>query len=309
MVRSIDGLAKEPLMASPSGIGYLGVLLYDDVEDKVQCSECGQWYKTLGIHLRDHKITAREYKEKYELNYGTALAIPSISDAKSVRHEFMWKLNNEDLTPEEIHKAAVKRGMAGGKKSADNMRRRGKMRLTVEMMNRFGTCPKQLEERFIQAVEKIGHTPSWDELYTYDASLLATLFKRFKGYTNALTYFGLKGKRRVISANYTVEEIEGCIEKFVNDYKRLPNPKDTKLGYLPDYMTVVRHMGSWKQAKEYAYEILKKEYPHEATVYDKDLRRIAIIPPFAGGKAVKIKKRKPRMFPVGELTYLEEFRE
>lgn len=299
------GEAKEPLMISPTGIGYMGVLMYDNVEDKVQCSECGEWFDSVGAHLRGgktHGINAKQYKDKHSLMEGTALTTPSMSERGSIRSEFMYRLNHENMSPEEIYAEVMEMSAKSVKMRKEN---RYKQRHSIEMMNKFGTCPKQIEEKFIRAIESIGHTPSWDELYRYDPNLLQTLYKRFKGYSNALQYFGLKGKRRVSLAKYTRENVELVLCKFIDQYHRLPNPKDTKIGLLPDYMTVARNFpGGWIEAKKFCFEYLKKNYPKDAEVYDDKLRRIIIrTMPSMGSKKVGQKgvldKRVPKLFPPG----------
>ena len=34
-------------------------------EDKVACQICGKEYKTINLHLRSHKITMAEYRQKF----------------------------------------------------------------------------------------------------------------------------------------------------------------------------------------------------------------------------------------------------
>ena len=44
---------------------------YDKEIDKIQCQECGKWFKALFSHIpRLHKISCEEYKEKYLLFNG-----------------------------------------------------------------------------------------------------------------------------------------------------------------------------------------------------------------------------------------------
>lgn len=306
MVKPVDDLAKEPLMESPSGYGYQGVVLYDDVADKVQCHECGEWFRSVSSHISFHGLRSREYKEKYELNFGTPLNIPSISTATSIRHEFLWRLNNENITKEEIHEQAVKRGFKGGaamKKIRERERKENgrKMHNTVEMMNKYGTCPRQIEEKFTAAVDHFGGAPTFDQLREYDHALLAVLYRRFKSYSNALQYFGLSTKRRVTMSEYPRETILALLKKFVDDNLRLPNPVDTKMGLLPDYMTIAKHFkDGWMGSKRYAFEYLKETYPEKALVYDSKLRRINIMPP-------GMTKRKLRPFPIStEPSFMED---
>ena len=59
--------------------GERGVLLYDDLMDRVQCHACGRWYQKITAgHLKHHGLTIPEYKELYGLNIGTALELSLI---------------------------------------------------------------------------------------------------------------------------------------------------------------------------------------------------------------------------------------
>jgi hypothetical protein len=268
----------EPYMPVKDGFGFLGVVLYDEVEDKVQCHVCGKMFQSLTRHTEMHRLSAREYKEKFGLNYETPLCRPATTEKNSMRGEFFWRLNHGKVTLKEIHEKAVKMGKLSKREKQKNgkhaWRTLKKHKLTAEMMNRFGTCPAQIEERFIKIVDFYGRAPSWDEVLKSDKSLMPVICRRYKSYSNFLTYFGLKGKRRVTSSKYTKRDIEMLLTKFVHEHKRLPNPKDTKIGYLPDYMTIEKYFGTWKKAKLFAFDILEKEYPIETDNYDKKLRRI-----------------------------------
>ena len=78
----------EPYMENDNGIGIKGGVLYNDLEDKIQCSECGEWFRFLGGHTPSaHKITAREYKDKYELPQNIPLCTPKISFQRSQEAE------------------------------------------------------------------------------------------------------------------------------------------------------------------------------------------------------------------------------
>lgn len=263
-IRPLNDKVQAPFMPVSQGHGYLGTLLYDENEDKIQCHECGDWFERLAPHLQsDHLLKARDYKEKYELNYTTALQIPSVSRKQSIRSEFMHRLNFETVGKEEI-----KQKMRDMQRKGVLSRKRRNFRFTVEMMNKYGSCPKQIEERFVNIIEKLGHTPSFDELRKEDHSLLSVLYRRFKSYRNALAYFGLKGKRRFSHKEYGRKNIKLALEKFVDEERRLPNPQDTKTGFLPDYETVRKYFGgSWIKARAYAYKILKERYPKEASIY------------------------------------------
>lgn len=51
--------------------------------DEIECLECGKSFKGLGAHLSTHKITIREYKEKYGIPFSRGLVGKATSQAMS----------------------------------------------------------------------------------------------------------------------------------------------------------------------------------------------------------------------------------
>jgi len=274
MIKPLNNKVQEPLIEvkKDSGFGYYGTLLFDDINNCVQCHICGKWFRSVSVHVRmKHKITARKYKEIYELNYGTALCIPEMSEKRSKMSELRYRINYGLLSMEEIKKIAKERA----KKSLRTNYRKHQ-RLTMEMMNNYGSCPAQVEERFTKLIDSLGYVPSYDEMQKRDHSLLMVLVRRFKGYSKALQHFGIKPRRRVTFQEYGIGNIRKAIRDFVLMYKRLPNSRDTKVGGLPDYMTLRRYFKSFWKVKEYAFRILEKEFPLLSDNYDKNYQRIQI---------------------------------
>lgn len=66
---------KEPLkqIEKGKGYGYYGTLALTEDGEYVQCHICGNLFPNVGMHLRKHKIAARDYKEKYGLALETGL--------------------------------------------------------------------------------------------------------------------------------------------------------------------------------------------------------------------------------------------
>ncbi len=55
-----------PRIGSPSGHGRYGIV--DRTEDAALCHECGQWFESVGAHLRrGHGMTAAEYRARHGL--------------------------------------------------------------------------------------------------------------------------------------------------------------------------------------------------------------------------------------------------
>jgi hypothetical protein len=66
--------------------GQLGVLAYDNIDDKVQCHVCGKWFIYLAPHLRwKHNLTVDEYREDFGLNRRQPLCAEGLSE-KHRRH-------------------------------------------------------------------------------------------------------------------------------------------------------------------------------------------------------------------------------
>lgn len=59
---------EPPLTPSKTEFGYIGVILRDTIEDKIQCHLCGKWFNTLVQHLnKTHKIKCDQYKKEFSL--------------------------------------------------------------------------------------------------------------------------------------------------------------------------------------------------------------------------------------------------
>ena len=62
----------------------LGELPCDPVEDKVCCGLCGQWYRSLGPHLRQtHEWSAEEYRAAFGLAVQRPLQAPGVSEKQA----------------------------------------------------------------------------------------------------------------------------------------------------------------------------------------------------------------------------------
>src|SRR3990167_6882230 len=114
--------SHEPYMEHPKSKrkdkpSYLGVVLVDELEDKIKCEECGKWFKNLTTHLQQrknhskHGLTPVEYREKYSLLPSIPLVSPGVSAKlsksaiesnsgrvwrKGVKALEIWRENNLD---------------------------------------------------------------------------------------------------------------------------------------------------------------------------------------------------------------------
>jgi len=58
------------------------------MKKELKCLICSNFYNHLGSHVwHKHKILAREYKEKFELPYNTALISKEIKEKKQIKFE------------------------------------------------------------------------------------------------------------------------------------------------------------------------------------------------------------------------------
>lgn len=264
-----------PLEAVTKGFGFMGTLLCTKDGEKIQCHKCGDLFPELREHIKlAHNLDPRQYKDKYGLNRTTPLISPVMREKYIRRVEKkrmpFWMLN--DKTKEEYLTELRRRSLLARKARKKEKKRK----YTSEQLNKFGTCPKQIEERFISLYEKKGTVPTFTELREEDNALLCVIYRRFKTYSNFLITMGLKSGRRNNIARYTLDEIKKLIEQFVDEKQRCICPRDTKIGYLPDRATIAKYFEGWMKAKQFSFEYLTKKYPQKAFDYDKNLRRISL---------------------------------
>ena len=84
--------------------GYFG-------SDKIQCLLCGQWLLALGLHLKTHSVSVREYKIRYGLPFNRGLMCEATRQLKSeaVTPEMRLKASKNAATACEIS-ARTRRG-------------------------------------------------------------------------------------------------------------------------------------------------------------------------------------------------------
>lgn len=68
------------LSSVENGYGFYGTLIYDPYEDTIQCHVCGEWFKSLGRHLKIHNIIAKNYKDEFALTTSMGLCVLNISE-------------------------------------------------------------------------------------------------------------------------------------------------------------------------------------------------------------------------------------
>ena len=142
----------EPYMESDNGIGYKGVVMYDELEDKVQCSECGKWFINItNTHLRSHKLTPTEYKNKNGLLLGTPLISKSLSRTKSINMQRVWE---EDVRIRESFGKLRKMVKEGTNSMSSDQNRES--HLKIQSKNKRGLCDAQVAARLEIVMEMMG---------------------------------------------------------------------------------------------------------------------------------------------------------
>lgn len=78
--------------------------------DKIQCLECGRWFRAIGSHLvRVHGMTAREYRQRHDLPASYKLASESLRESQSQRTREMiadGTMRNDPLAASEAARNA-----------------------------------------------------------------------------------------------------------------------------------------------------------------------------------------------------------
>lgn len=220
-------------------VGYKGVVLVDENNDgKVQCSECGKWFKMLGPHLnRDHKINTTEYKDKHGLSRRVALCSKQTSEkfsknTEGILQNSLWKKNPERMKKIllEVNKKAVEER----KKTKDK----------IQTKNRYGLCDAQITSRLLIVRDMVGK-PNLREvtnrdLQKYDANLYNAMKNKYGSFKNACNSLGIK---HLGMNKYEDSELIAKLRNYVMVKKNIPS--STKF----DKQIYRRYFGSWRRAK------------------------------------------------------------
>jgi len=193
------GLAKSPLMPNDNGIGFKGVKLQSPNRELIQCSECGEWMKSItGFHLKKHNLTTRQYKEKFGHNNSTALQ----SDMTS--NFFAEKMSETNI----LHKEEIEKSR---KRNKGNLKLgSGKRKNTMESMNNVGMCPEQLKEKvknYIIRFRRLPYRGSGRDSFEG----FTTLKRRHNGLIGIYKHYGLPIKKLIKKGVYNWEFPDGFV--------------------------------------------------------------------------------------------------
>lgn len=236
--------AQEPFMEVPAGYGYLGVVMYDDIEDKCQCHICGKWFSFMGTHLRKtHKIFASEYKEQFGLAPKTALCSKSYSEQReriANRHKRRWAKQGRTL------KRWAKRNPIS---KQERRRRAHKGHFTYQRLNQIGLCEEQMKARFAVVRKIVGRVPSLDDLVRHDCALKAAICVRGT-YNEFLKNLGLSGRRNYRWFPEPDVVLIAALRKWKMENKAVPTYRNfhaSQNGY-PSASAIKLRFGSWTKA-------------------------------------------------------------
>lgn len=228
--------AHEPFMEAPAAYGFLGVIMYDDKEDKVQCHVCGGWYRHVGSHAHvTHKISGEDYKDRFGLTRKIALCSMAVSKKRAA---VMNNLRSSGRMPpcKRMSKSFYKR------------RKYRNGQATVSFKNRNGLCDLQMFTRYEVVKNIVGREPTCNDLRKYDSSLMGVIGNR--GTLNE--YKESIGKPTRARARPSIPDIElvAQLRKWAKENNNRPRSCDfliKKNGYAS--RTVFQeHFGSWNNA-------------------------------------------------------------
>lgn len=204
---------KEPLMKFSGGFGFQGALIADKTSGQIQCNLCGWWGEQLGHHLhKEHNCLAAEYKKKVGLNPTTAL-ISEQFRARLIAKGIEARLKNLKSRKGRTHTPAVRARI-----SATLRENR------MEKQNQTNTCPEQILQRLADLYNKLGRSPTSDEI-TFEEAMLRV-------YGNRKTAFRLAGipyreSGQTVKNSYKKplheEKVFSFIREFHEMHGRLPD--------------------------------------------------------------------------------------
>jgi hypothetical protein len=230
--------AQPPFMPNAGEFGYMGVVMWEPISDKLQCNICGELFEHLSRHVfQKHQITSTQYKERYGLHKSTPLVSKSISD-KLTQHAKKEYIQHKESGKNDafIKQAGV--GAAKGQRAKP---------FSVQEMNVYATCPLQIDTRFDNAMAEVGETPTIRQL---SPSLWAAIQRRFGTYKNYLKLRKIKPKRMY---NLTKEDIFKALDTFhetYNDYPVLDDIRGGRVDMVKSLAPFKRLFGKWSTCLE-----------------------------------------------------------
>jgi hypothetical protein len=253
------GPYKLPLkkLSKEEGFGYFGAVSLAKDGKGIQCHVCGAIKNNLSLHLRLHKITVREYREKFGISLNTVLVSESCRNASVERMLALRAKLQKEGSLAAITRLCNERRIESMKKAIKAGTWKKHPMLKPEDLNLRGICPDQLIETIRAAHAHYGRTPSYAEYMGFhQTNRFATPIRRtFGSWKKAVVKAGYEPKKRAWStdnASYDYEELIETLATFYKEQKRPPTLSDFKQGFLPNWETYTRHFGSMQEARRRA---------------------------------------------------------
>ena len=234
--------AEAPFAPVANGHGFMGILLLDKMEDKIQCHLCGRWFKWLEPHLRrTHETTTHLYKRQFGLPLSFPLCSRGLSHSKSKsssRQENLKHLARVRCRDIRTHLTTSRR-----KQYAKYSR------TSAAFLNKHGLCHDQILRRFLIVADTVGKEPSEAELRQHDPPLEVAIRRRY-GSLNTFRKqegFMIVKKHPILSD----DSILAAIRSKARRLRRIPRPSDFRAG-PPGRTSIINRFGSWNRALETA---------------------------------------------------------
>lgn len=224
-------------MEVKEGYGYLGVLMYDDVNDKVQCHICGKWFVNVGGHTsKKHKIPADDYKIRFGLTLRTALCSIGLSNKR------------RETTQDCIEKGLIRQDiMTQGAKynRQKNRRYRQSGVKTHQYYNRAGLCELQIKTRYEIVKKIVGDEPTQNQILQYDRKLFGCgIVPRYGNLNNFKKHIGVEPNPQLPPNTIPTLDLVAELRKAAHLLKRAPRVTD----FMPKHKPYYRAFGSWSNA-------------------------------------------------------------
>lgn len=247
-----------------AGFGDLGVLRYNETEDKVQCHECGKWFMFLGKHVCVNRLTARGYKRKYGLRLSTALASPKY--VARLREKFQ----RAELLKQRFTAEGRRLGQRNGPLRMNSATVYASRVARPELQNKRMRCQAQIMADYYSLRVRLGRIPTQEEFLRFTGVEKSVIKIRFSGKTwSEFVRFAediphASGEQ----SHYSRSALEELLRDFWVKFGRLPMTSHYKSRYLPPKEVFVHHFGSMGDAMDAAGLglIYRKQRPQMVSV-------------------------------------------
>ena len=238
--------AQEPFMDVKRGHGFQGVLMYDDIADKIQCHICGEWFNSVAHHASyAHKVLSADYKMEFGLTLKYPLCTKTLSNKKRVN--ILKQIESTGFDPRKY--AAI------GSKSSARKRKRPRQTIgSVQFKNKSGLCDLQIRTRYEVVRRIVGRDPHEGDLIKHDKQLYYSGIMNKPGGLNAFRKrIGRTPKTAAYFSRFDDLDVIASLRKFGSAVKGslLYSRYKKERKKYPDLVgtnTIIRHFGSWSAA-------------------------------------------------------------